>query len=150
MTRRLSKNIAASIHQRLLNISRQTGRPFNELVMYYGIERFLYRLAQTRHADRVILKGGLMLQVWNVPVTRITRDIDLLGRLKNDLDRIREMIQTVCVVPVEEDGLAFDPGEAWLHDEYPRMPIIKAFGPPLGGGSARCLWRCRSISVSAT
>ncbi len=30
MTRRNVKNVAASIHQRLLNAAREAGRPFNE------------------------------------------------------------------------------------------------------------------------
>jgi len=38
-------NVPASVHDRLLNQARDTGRPFNELLQYYGIERFLYRLA---------------------------------------------------------------------------------------------------------
>jgi hypothetical protein len=40
MTARNVKNVAASVHQRLLNVARQTGRPFNELLQYYAIERF--------------------------------------------------------------------------------------------------------------
>lgn len=110
MTDRSPKNVVASTHQRLLNVSKQVNRPFNDLVMYYAIERFLYRLSQSRYADRVVLKGGLMLQVWNTPVTRVTRDIDLLGKLDNDLGEIKEMIRAVCAVTVEDDGLVFDPG----------------------------------------
>ncbi len=30
------KNTAASIHQRLLNVSRISGRSFNDLVVYYS------------------------------------------------------------------------------------------------------------------
>ena len=37
------KNVAASVHQRLLNIARQSDRPFNELAQYYALERWLYR-----------------------------------------------------------------------------------------------------------
>jgi hypothetical protein len=52
MSDRSPKNIVASIHQRLLTISRQTHRAFNDLVMYYAIERFLYRLSLSPYADR--------------------------------------------------------------------------------------------------
>ena len=108
MTRRSPKNIVASIHQRLLNVSKRAGRPFNDLVMYFAIERFLYRLSRSRYSDRVVLKGGLLLQVWDTPITRVTRDIDLLGRLSNDLDQIKEVVRSVCDVVVEDDGLTFD------------------------------------------
>lgn len=109
MSEQPPRNTVASIHQRLLNVSKQTGRSFNDLVLFYAIERFLYRLSKSAFADRIVLKGGLMLQVWNVPATRVTRDIDLLGRLSNDLDQIKGMVRAVCAVPVEDDGLVFDP-----------------------------------------
>ena len=102
------KNVAASVHQRLLNVARQSGRPFNELAQYYALERWLYRLAQSDYRDQFVLKGALMLVVWNVPVTRPTRDIDLLGCISNDLDAVREVIATICRIPGEGDGLIFD------------------------------------------
>lgn len=103
------KNIQASIHQRLLNASKQSGRAFNDVVMYYAIERFLFRLAQSRHNDQVVLKGGLLLRVWDTPATRVTRDIDLLGQLSNDPAQIRELVAELCQAEVQEDGLFFDP-----------------------------------------
>ena len=109
MTDRAPKNIVASIHQRLLNVSRQAGRRFNDLVIYYAIERFLYRLSRSRYANRVVLKGGLMLQVWDTPITRVTRDIDLLGRLPNDPARVQAMVREICTATVDDDGLVFDP-----------------------------------------
>lgn len=41
-----------SVRQRLLNRARSDRRPFNELLQYYAMERFLYRLSQSVHADR--------------------------------------------------------------------------------------------------
>ena len=92
------KNVAASVHQRLLNLARQSGRPFNELAQYYALERWLYRLAQSDYQNQFVLKGALMLLVWKMPVTRPTRDIDLLGRVSNDLASIRKgMAVTVAI-----------------------------------------------------
>jgi hypothetical protein len=54
-----TKNTAASVHQRLLNKSRESSRPFNELLQHFAIERFIYRLSKSPHADRFILKGAL-------------------------------------------------------------------------------------------
>jgi len=67
-----SGNIAASVRQRLLNLARNDNRPFNELLQYYAMERFLYRLSQSEHADRFILKGALMLRAWRSPEIRPT------------------------------------------------------------------------------
>lgn len=103
------KNIQASIHQRLLNVSKQSGRPLNDVAMYYAIERFLYRLSVSSYANSIVLKGGLLLRVWDVPATRVTRDIDLLGKLSNDPGHIRDMVRDVCRVEVDDDGLTFDP-----------------------------------------
>ena len=43
------KNISASVRQRLLKQSRQDRRPFNELLQYYAMERFLFRLSNSVH-----------------------------------------------------------------------------------------------------
>ncbi len=64
MTKRQYKNIGASIRQRLLTKARKTNRPFNELLQYFAMERFLYRLSKSSYADDFILKGALMLTVW--------------------------------------------------------------------------------------
>jgi hypothetical protein len=54
------KNLAASIRQRLLNKAHKTNRPYNEVLQYYAIERFLYRMSRSTFADKFILKGALM------------------------------------------------------------------------------------------
>jgi hypothetical protein len=44
MKRQHPKDAAASVRQRLLNKARESGRPFNEILQYYAMEGFLYRL----------------------------------------------------------------------------------------------------------
>ncbi|MFC1543933.1 nucleotidyl transferase AbiEii/AbiGii toxin family protein [Gemmatimonadota bacterium] len=72
------------------------------------MERFLYRLSKSPHADKFILKGALMLVTWGTDPRRPTKDIDLLGRVGNDLARIIELVKVVCLQEVEPDGLDFD------------------------------------------
>ena len=108
MTRRPLKNVVHSVHQRLLNKAKEEGRPFNELLQYYAMERFLYRLSRSSHANAFMLKGALMLTVWRAPVTRPTRDIDLLGRMDNAPDAVAAVMREVCAQDVEPDGLDFD------------------------------------------
>jgi len=108
VNRRKVKNVAASIRQRLLNEARTTGRPFNELLQYFAMERFLYRLSKSPHGEKFVLKGALMLATWEVSLTRPTKDIDLLGRVSNDIDSIVGLVKEVCRLEVQPDGLVFD------------------------------------------
>ena len=109
LTKTLVKNIAASVRQRLLNKSRSDARPFQELVQYYAMERFLYRLSQSQHANRFILKGALLLKIWKTPEIRPTMDIDLLGRTNNDLSLLVSNITDILSVDIDPDGLSFFP-----------------------------------------
>lgn len=108
MTRRGRTNIEASVRQRLLNAARAANRPFQELLQYYAMERFLYRLSQSPYADTFILKGALMLTVWAAPLSRPTMDIDLLGYTGNAVDAIVMIMQEVCGQAVEPDGISFE------------------------------------------
>lgn len=109
MTSPQPKDLAASVRQRLMNRSRETDRPFAELLQYYAMERFLYRLSASPHARRFVLKGALMFLVWKAPRSRATMDIDLLGRTSNRVEDVVDVIHEICAQEVEPDGLAFDP-----------------------------------------
>jgi hypothetical protein len=100
-------NIAASVRQRLLNRARQDQRPFAELLQYYSMERFLYRLSQSPHNRCFILKGALMLRVWQAPESRPTMDIDMLGVTHNGTAAILAQMVEVLGVVVDDDGMAF-------------------------------------------
>ena len=103
------KNIPASVRQRLLNRARTNQRPFNELLQFYAMERFLYRLSKSPHADKFILKGALMLKVWRSPGLRPTMDIDLLGKNTNEEQKLINQIREILTTEVEDDGLVFYP-----------------------------------------
>ncbi len=102
------QNISASVRQRLLNRSKADNRSFNELLQYYAMERFLYRLSLSDHAQHYILKGALMLRAWNSPEFRPTMDIDMLGKTGNEEENITEQIRDILAVEIEPDGLTFD------------------------------------------
>jgi hypothetical protein len=72
------------------------------------MERFLYRLSKSKHATRFILKGALMLHVWEAPLARATRDVDFLGRVENSLENLAHLMREVCESGVEPDAMAFD------------------------------------------
>jgi predicted nucleotidyltransferase component of viral defense system len=103
-----SDALVASIHDRLLNKAKAEHRPFQELLQYYAMERFLYRLSQSLHRDSFVLKGGLMLRLWEASFARPTMDIDLLGKIENQEEQVLKVLHQVCDVDVEPDGLRFE------------------------------------------
>lgn len=105
---KLSRNVCASVRQRLLNRSKADNRSFNELLQYYAMERFLYRLSLSDNVQHYILKGALMLRAWNSPEFRPTMDIDMLGKTVNEEENISSHIRDILAVKVEPDGLIFD------------------------------------------
>ena len=111
MKKKPIKDLAASVHQRLLDKARKAGRPFNELLQYFAIERFLYRLSQSKYSKNFVLKRALMLNVWEESsLPRPTLDIDLLGKgVSNHVDSVVLVIREVCGSRVVSDGIAFDP-----------------------------------------
>ena len=119
MSKASPRNIAHSIHQRLLNVAKKSGRPFNELLQYFVMERFLYRLSQSAHCGKFVLKGALLFTAWEAPMHRPTRDIDLLGRLSNSLDSIVSVFKDICRQEVEPDGLS------WNADHITAVPITE-------------------------
>ncbi|QDU80637.1 hypothetical protein Pla110_23680 [Polystyrenella longa] len=104
----MTKNIAASVRQKLLNISRERKQRFNELLLRYALERWLYRLSQSRYSEKFVLKGAMMLTAWQIPTTRPTRDIDMLAQISNDLDAVLGVIIEINQTETEPDGLIFD------------------------------------------
>jgi predicted nucleotidyltransferase component of viral defense system len=73
------KNIGASVRARLLNLSRAKGQSFDLVLTRFALERLLFRLSQSRYADRFVLKGAMLLMSWFEEPHRGTRDLDLLG-----------------------------------------------------------------------
>lgn len=105
-----TRNLAASVRDRLLNRARRENLPFGELLQRYGIERFLYRLGLSGHKERFVLKGGAMLVVWHGDLARATRDVDFLGIGANSTDELTRIVQEICGVEVPDDGIVFDAG----------------------------------------
>ena len=103
----MEKTIAASVHQRLLNEAKKSGRPFVELMQYYAIERFMFRLAQSPFEENYTLKGALMFFAWNTKLPRPTKDVDLLGRIDNSLDVVINSMKRICQQKVVQDGIIF-------------------------------------------
>ncbi len=51
----MTRNLAASVRQRLLNHAQAEHRQFSELLQRYVLERFLYRLAESPYSRQFVL-----------------------------------------------------------------------------------------------
>jgi len=104
-----SQGTIDSVHQRLLNKARATGRPFNELLQYYGMEKFLLRMSKLPNANDFVLKGALLLRATGISNIRPTRDIDLLKYGDSGILELEQNIAACCRITIAGDGLEFDP-----------------------------------------
>ena len=114
------------IRRRLKARAAELGLDFQQAVLYYAMERFLFRLSQTHWSDQLVVKGAVMLRVWDAAVARPTRDIDFLGRVDNTPEAIRGIVAE-CLAIEFDDGLAF---ESEIHvvpitveDRYPGVRV---------------------------
>ena len=100
-------NLARSIKDRLLNLSRSEGRVFDVVLVRFALERLLYRLSQTRHRARFVLKGGLLVTIWLDDDNRVTRDADFLGHGEASADQLIADFREIMAIEAD-DGLLFD------------------------------------------
>jgi hypothetical protein len=103
----MAGDLAASVRARLLQIAKAEQSDFNAVLVRYALERFLYRLGQSAHAQSFVLKGAMLFNLWYAMPHRPTRDVDLLGFGESDLASIAQTFRDIAAVPAE-DGIVFD------------------------------------------
>jgi hypothetical protein len=77
------------------------------VLTYYVLERLLYRLSQTKHRERFILKGTMLLAKWFEDPLRPTRDLDFLGIGDDDPKEMVDTFKEICALSYN-DGVVFD------------------------------------------
>lgn len=101
-------DVAASVRERLLEVAKAQGVDFNQVLARFALERILFRLSRSAHADRFLLKGALLFTLWYDMPHRATRDADLLGFGASDLESVARAFRDIASVRAE-DGIVFDP-----------------------------------------
>jgi predicted nucleotidyltransferase component of viral defense system len=104
-----TRNIVASVRDRLVMHSKAIGADPNLVLIWYGLERLLYRMSVSRYRDRFVLKGAMLFRLWSGPEFRPTKDLDLLGVIHHETEALRDAFTSICIQAVEDDGLVFDP-----------------------------------------
>ena len=108
-------NLAASVRARLFNIAKTEGSDFNQVLVRFALERILYRLTRSPHADRFVLKGALLFTLWYDMPHRATRDVDLLGFGASDLASITQVFRDIAAITAD-DGIVFDPNSVIVEE----------------------------------
>jgi Nucleotidyl transferase AbiEii toxin, Type IV TA system len=107
MTGTPKRNVAASVRARLLNLSKQRREDFNLTLTRYALERFLFRLGQSRLRERYVLKGAALFALWFEAPHRPTRDLDLLGAGQPNLQQVERDMREICD-EICDDGMVLD------------------------------------------
>ncbi len=103
----VKRNMGASVRARLLNLARERKQPHELLLTRYALERLLYRLSTTKHRDRFVLKGAMLMTTWFDEPFRPTRDLDLLGSGNSDPQAMLAVFREICALEMN-DGVVFD------------------------------------------
>ena len=101
------RNMGASVRARLLNLAKERNQPNDLLLTRYALERLLYRLSTTKHRERFVLKGAMLMTTWFEDPFRPTRDLDLLGFGDPDPEAMLAVFREICAVEID-DGVVFD------------------------------------------
>jgi hypothetical protein len=104
----MTRDRAASVRARLLNVAKATGSDFNLVLVRFALERLLFRLSTSAHSDRFVLKGALLFTLWYDLPHRATRDADLLGFGPSDTGSMAGVFRDIASVAAD-DGIVFDP-----------------------------------------
>jgi Nucleotidyl transferase AbiEii toxin, Type IV TA system len=102
-------DLPASIRQRLLNLARSRGEDFNVVLTAFGLERLMYRIAQSPYRREFVLKGAMLIRAWTGEPHRPTRDLDFLGRGDPAVSRLEAVFAEVWRTPVPNDGRSWSP-----------------------------------------
>ena len=70
--------VAGRAYLDLQSLARRQQRHTDELHQLYALEGFLARLTRSPQADRLVLKGGVLLAAYDA--RRPTRDVDIQAR----------------------------------------------------------------------
>lgn len=103
----MNRGRAASLRARLRDVARQRGEDFNLTLNGYAVERYLYRLSKSAWADKFVLKGALLFDLWFDQPHRPTRDADFLAFGPDDVASIKSIMTDICAIDVD-DGIAYD------------------------------------------
>ena len=88
---------AESVKARLKNFAVSSGCTFQDALVYYGLERTIYRLSVSPYASHFVLNGGIFLYaIFDRKYERATTDVDLLARrISNSAEEMKDVFRNI-------------------------------------------------------
>ena len=102
-------DIGASVLARLKNKAAESGRSYQLCLQLFCQEEFLRRVEKSKHADNLVLKGGLFLYTLTNFDSRVTVDIDFLIRhMPNTPEKLLTILEEIIAVDTGNDFISFE------------------------------------------
>ena len=104
----MTQDTAGSVRTRLADFAKNSRphRDMQRLMMRYAIERFMWRIGQSRYADSFTLKGAMAFTYYHANSSRTTKDADFLMRGEYSATSIKEILSEIASIQAE-DGMVF-------------------------------------------
>ncbi|MFQ5741929.1 MAG: nucleotidyl transferase AbiEii/AbiGii toxin family protein [Acidobacteriota bacterium] len=99
--------LAAEVRKGLESLARRRRTELQHVLSEFAIERLLFRLGQSEHRARFVLKGATLFRLWAGAEHRATWDLDLLGSGANEVQDVIAVLRDICAIH-DEDGIVFD------------------------------------------
>src|SRR3546814_17566523 len=108
----MARNVGESVIARLRTVSLEKRVDMSSLIVRYALERLLYRISVSSHAQEFCLKGAILLAAYSDEddLTRPTADLDLNGFAEDGSIRLvhEASLFAMAMALPQDDGVALD------------------------------------------
>lgn len=102
-------DIAASVLARLKNKATESGRNYQLCLQLFCQEELLRRLAKSKYAENLVLKGGLFIYSLTDFNSRVTVDVDfLLRQIPNTPEQLKTVLEEIVATPTGNNFITFE------------------------------------------
>ena len=100
---------AESVKARLKNFAVSSGCTFQDALVYYGLERTIYRLSVSPYASHFVLKCGIFLYaIFDRKYERATTDVDLFARcISNSAEEMKAAFRDIFAQNPDDAFVSF-------------------------------------------
>jgi hypothetical protein len=113
---------------RLAALAQQEAVPLEHLLHRYLLHGVLRRWSRSGHAADLVLRGGLLTQLWVGPQRRETSDMDFLGLYPRDMEGTQDRLMVILKDDLD-DEVSFDlstlhGGVIWQETDFPGLRFV--------------------------